>query len=157
MMAIPSVVAEVARNQNAPVLLFPGRIKVVDLAADDGGVSLVPSKKERVSKALRRSPEDIVPDALVRRIPSEHAAIPLPAPFASDPSIATDVRGDVAAVLLDARLPGVDIFEQPRLVFRFLSQQVGMKRQIGCAEVERVIAENVGRLEEARARFGARQ
>ena len=89
--------------------------------------------------------QHVIAKAVVRAVPAENAAVPLPSPFAADGPVEADVGGKVPAVGGGAIAPGVDVFEHPALVLGFVRQQVRLRRERRREQVQRMIAADVRR------------
>ena len=89
-----------------------------------------------------------------REIPAVGAFVPLAAVLAAYGSIEPDVGGDVAPVGFRALAPGVDVFQGPVAILLLVSQQVGVERQVGRCQVERVVSHAIEVLGAVREHLG---
>ena len=82
------------------------------------------------------------------KAPAVGAAPPAPAAGAAQGAVQAHVGGDDAAVGRGPLAPGVHVLHDPVAVLRLAGEQVGVERQRGGLQVERVIALHVGVLGE---------
>ena len=81
-------------------------------------------------------------------VPAVAAAVPLAAGLAADGAVEADVAGDDAAVVVGVLDPGIDVFQQPLPVLLLAGGGERHQTQLRGAQVERVVADDVGVLSE---------
>ncbi len=121
----------------------------VDLLAPGVQEAVVAGEEERVAEAvdphvvivaIHGPARDGIDD---RESPAVHAAVPLAAAGAADRAVEADIGRDDPAVVDHPLAPGADVVEDPLLVAVLVGEHVGVERQVGGAQVQGVIADDV--------------
>ena len=147
--AVPALVAVHRGVHHLPVDASALRVDRVDHRPPGVDVFSVPGQQDRVSETRQaelvlvavghfpgRGVEDGEP-------PAVDAAVPLASRPAADHPVEPDVGGDDPAVELHPVDPGVDVVDEPVLVFGLMGERVGVEGERSRLEVDRVVADDV--------------